>query len=71
MPVQKVLVVLLHNVLHLVETLLRQLIAPLEDEPDLVIDRVERVEVLLLEGALLGLIDQQGDLIGDLLVVLG
>ena len=62
--------VLLHYVLHLVQVLLGQLVAVLEDGLDLVVDGVEGVEVLLLEVPLLRLVGQQRDLVGDLLVVL-
>ena len=61
--------VLLHYVLHLVQVLLGQLVAVLEDGLDLVVDGVEGVEVLLLEVPLLRLVRQQRDLVGDLLVI--
>lgn len=62
--------VLLHDVLDLVEVLLGELVAALKDRLDLVVDGVEGVEVLLLEVPLLGLVGEQGDLVGDLFVVL-
>lgn len=62
--------VLFHDVLDLVEVFLREFVAVLEDRPDLVVDGVEGVEVFLLEVPLLGLVGQQRNLVGYLLVVL-
>ena len=61
--------ILLHDILDLIEIFLGELIAALEDGLDLVVDGVEGVEVLLLEVAFLGLVGEEGDLIGYLFVV--
>lgn len=61
--------VLFHDILDLVQVLLRQLIAVFKYGSNLVVDHVERVEVLLLEMSLLGLIHQQRYLICDFLVI--
>jgi len=70
LAVEEVLVVLFHDVLHLVEVLLGEFVTVLEDRPNLVVDAVEGVKVLLLEVPLLGLVGEEGDFVGDLLVVL-
>lgn len=70
LSLEEVLVILLHDILDLIEVFLGELIAVFEDGLDFVVDGVERVEVLLLEVALLRLVGQQRDLVGDLFVVL-
>lgn len=70
MAVEEVLVVLLHDVPDLVEVFLGQLVRSLENVLYLIVNGIERVEVFFLEVPLLGLISEEGYLIGYLLVVL-
>ncbi len=58
-----------HDVSDLIEVFLGQFIAVLKDRFNFVVDGVERVEILLLEMPLLGLVGQQRDFVCYLLVV--
>ena len=62
--------ILFHDILDLVEVFLGEIVAVLEDASDFMIDVIEGVEVLFLEMPLFGLVGEEGDLIGDLLVIL-
>lgn len=62
--------ILLHDVLHLVQVLFGELVTVLKNRPDLVVDHVERVEVLLLKVTLLRFINQQGNFVGYLFIIL-
>jgi hypothetical protein len=61
--------VFFHYVLDLIEVFLGEFVTVLEDTLDLVIDRIEGVEILFLEMTLLGLVGQQRDLICYFLIV--
>lgn len=62
--------IFLHYVLDLIEVFLGEFVTVLEDTLDLVIDGIERIEILFLKMTFLGLVGQQRDLIGDFLIIL-
>ena len=60
--------VFLHYVLHLIQIFLGELVAVFKDGLDLVVNRVKRIEILLLKVPLLGLVCQQWYFIGNFLI---
>lgn len=61
--------VFLHYVFDLIEVFLGKFVAVLEDALNLMVNSIERVEILLLEMPFLGLVCQQRDLIGDFFII--
>jgi hypothetical protein len=67
---QKIFMVLLHDVFHLVKILLWKFIAVLENGFDFVVDCIEGVEILLLEMTFLCLVSKQRNLVCNFFVIL-